>query len=274
MQFIFVSSRIIALLAAGSATRVAFRRQVCFAVTGRGHYSTSRRKMRFFLELRRPQSLRKPRKNYGPLAARRRKIAAPRAARAAASPRGGPQSVPPQAATHNLGERPMFSALFSGWRKFIIAFLPSFPPPPPQRGYYKKAGWVVQKDLSVARGGKKRENGQKSRAGVLHPLIFILLLLLTIRIKDALRSLLRMKTANFQRKGQSARISLFRDGPPSARKGYNLCKTSITPYVTDVGFLYLYFFLGFSGPSCEYKLREPAFLFAQSHDNAFFFIIG
>ena len=30
-----------------------------------------------------------------------------------------------------------------------------------------------------------------------------------------------------------------------------------------MGFLCLYFFLGFSGPSCEYKLRRPAFHFVQ-----------
>ena len=52
-----------------------------------------------------------------------------------------------------------------------------------RRGCYKKSARVLRKDLSVTYGGKKRENGQKSRAGVLHPLFFILLLLLTIRSK-------------------------------------------------------------------------------------------
>ena len=52
-----------------------------------------------------------------------------------------------------------------------------------RRGCYKKSARVMQKDLSVARGDKKRKNGRKSRSGVLHPLFFILLLLLTIRSK-------------------------------------------------------------------------------------------
>ena len=82
--------------------------------------------------------------------------------------------------------------------------------------------------------------------------------------KDALRSLLHKKTANFQKTEAKYKDSLFRGRPTVRTQGYNLCKTSITPYVTDVGFLCLYFVLGFSRPSCECKLREPAFLFVQS----------
>ena len=103
----------------------------------------------------------------------------------------------------------------------------------------------MQKDLSVARGDKKRKNGQKSRAGVLHPLFFILLLLLTIRSKK-MRFVLcfTRKPQIFKKQKQSTRIPFLGDGPPSARKGTIFVK-QVYAIRYGRGFLVLIFLLGF-----------------------------
>ena len=154
----------------------------------------------------------------------------------------------PQAAALNLGERPMFYPLFSGWRKFTIAFLPSLSS---LRRIFKEAAMPQKGGRSAAKGFKCDVRGQKAgkwpkkSLGGIASIVFYTTFALDDSLKiDALRSLLHMKTANFLRKKQSTRIPFLGDGPPSAREGTIFAKQVYTIRYGR-GFLVLIFLLGF-----------------------------